>query len=92
MDVPKKSKRIIIWNGGSIISLRGQVFPLHISVMIKQSYGNSPRCLWLNWPQGRSQDSDIGGARRTLSVDKNYIVPTRDLDVGLKKLRNLMLA
>jgi hypothetical protein len=42
MDVPKKSKRIIIWNGGSIISLRGQVFPLHISVMIKQSYGNSP--------------------------------------------------
>jgi hypothetical protein len=24
------------------------------------------------------------GARRTLSVDKNYIVPTRDLDVSLK--------
>jgi hypothetical protein len=34
--------------------------------------------------QGRRQDSDIGGVGRTLSVNKNYIVPIRDLDVGLK--------
>jgi hypothetical protein len=36
------------------------------------------------WSQRRSQDSDIGGAGRTLSVDKKYIVSTRDLDIDLK--------
>ena len=46
MDVPKKSKRLIIWNGGSIserISTTSEGFKTHSCMQCAMSIGIGPR-------------------------------------------------